>query len=436
MINRAFFTYRYKDHKVQLRVEPAGMGALVVDAQKVAYLNLTAAVYAKILLEGGGWEDAFRELRRYMRGVKKDTVRRDYEEVAGKIAKFIETDEDPVTDLGFRKSFPDPEALGAPFRVDLAITYACNNQCIHCYSSSPKDREEISTENWKTILKRFHELGVPQATFTGGEPTLREDLPELVTEAQELGMVSGIVTNGRLIDEQLAGRLIRAGLDFAQVTLESSDPKIHDSITGVSGSWEETISGLRNLLEYDLYVTVNATLMKRNIDTIESLVRLVADLGVDGFSLNRLIYSGRGKNLLDLEPPFERMKALLAEIKELTTELDLDFTWYGVTRYCELDPMETGIGPKFCSACSISIAVEPDGSVIPCQSHYKVIGNMLKDSWESIWYSPECYNIRRVGYAGSACLNCAFFDLCRGGCPLEAEVRPYPKNPPEVMRDI
>ncbi len=431
-MNREFLTFNLDRHRIQLRIDPQGMGALVVDAQRVAYLNYTAAIFAKVFFSGGDWRDAYRELKKVMRRLKKSEIRDHFNDVVDKVRRFVDGYEDPVTDLGFKPSFPDPSTLGAPFRVDLALTYRCNNNCIHCYSLSPLERPELNTDEWKHIIQRFHELGVPQVTFTGGEPTLREDLVELVAEAQRLGMVSGIVTNGRLLSEELVGKLVGAGLDFVQVTLESSDPEVHDSITQVRGSWIETVKGIKNVLDHDVYVSVNATLLRKNYPTIESLVKFVAELGVNGFSLNRLIYSGRGKGLVGLEPPFEDIKRLLAEVKELTTELDLDFRWYGVTRYCDLDPMEEGLGPKFCSACSITLAVEPDGSVIPCQSHYKVVGNMLRDDWEKIWENPECVRIRELGFVGDACRSCPLLNVCRGGCPLEAEVRPYPTKPPEV----
>ncbi len=435
-MEREFITFDLNGHRIQLRIDPQGMGALVVDAQRVAYLNYTAAIFAKVFFSGGDWREAYSELKKVMRGLNKSEVRAHFKDVIDKVRRFVDGYEDPVTDLGFKSSFPDPSTLGAPFRVDLALTYRCNNNCIHCYSLSPLERPELGTDEWKDIIRKFHMLGVPQVTFTGGEPTLREDLVELVAEAQKLGMVSGIVTNGRLLSEELVGKLVDAGLDFAQITLESSDPEVHDSITQVRGSWIETVKGIKNVLDHDVYVSVNATLLRRNYSTIESLVKFVAELGVNGFSLNRLIYSGRGKDLVGLEPSFEDTKKLLAEVKELATELDLDFRWYGVTRYCDLDPMEEGLGPKFCSACSITLAVEPDGSVIPCQSHYKVIGNMLRDDWEEIWENPECVRIRELGFVGDACRSCPLLNVCRGGCPLEAEVRPYPIKPPEVEPHI
>ncbi len=430
MSERELLTLNYKGHRIQLRIDPYGIGSLIVDASRVAYLNHTAAIMIKAFLLGGDWKQAARELKNYYRGMKKSEVRRHFTEITEKIRMFIDGYGDPVTDLGFKYQLPDVTVMSAPLRVDLNLTYRCNNDCIHCYSSSPRETEELSSEDWKKVLRIFHELGVPQVTFTGGEPTLREDLVDLVSEAQKLGMVSGIVTNGTLLSEDLSRRLAEAGLDYAQITLESKDPYIHDSITGVRGSWERTVRGIKNMVNTGVYVSVNSTLLKMNSPTILDTIRFVAELGVHGYSLNRVIYSGRAT--LDMEPSFEEMMNIITEAKELAIELDLDFTWYGVTRYCEMDPINAGLGLKFCSACSINLAVEPDGTVIPCQSHYLKLGNILRDRWMDIWYSKECLSIREAAYVGDACKSCPLLTFCRGGCPLEAEVRNYPLKPPEV----
>ncbi|MBE3519968.1 MAG: radical SAM protein [Firmicutes bacterium] len=91
---------------------------------------------------------------------------------------------------------------------------------------------------WTISFNAF--FGVPIPTFTGGEPLLREDLDELVAYAGKCGCVTGLITNGRLLTRDRVQALFRAGLDFTQITLESSDPKIHDGMTGVEGSWTET----------------------------------------------------------------------------------------------------------------------------------------------------------------------------------------------------
>jgi len=429
---RELLTFNYRGHRIQLRIEPYSIGSIVVDASRVAYLNHTAALMVKVFLSGGDWREALRELKIHYRGLKRGEVRKHFEEISDKISKFIDGYADPITDLGFNYQFPDVSILPAPLRADLALTYDCNNACIHCYSQSPAETRELSTSEWKEVLRILRDLGVPQVTFTGGEPTLRRDLVDLVAEAQRLGMVSGIVTNGTLLSRDLSEKLARAGLDYAQITLESKNPEVHDRITGVKGSWERTVEGIRNMVMTGIYVSVNSTLLRENLNWVKDTVKFVAELGAHGYSLNRLIYSGRAKLSSDLEPSMDEIRRIVSETKELCIELDLDFTWYGVTRYCEMDPIELGLGPKFCSACSIAIAVEPDGSVIPCQSHYLKLGNILRDRWEDIWYSEGCRSIREGAYVGDACLSCPLLRVCRGGCPLESEVRPYPASPPEV----
>ena len=121
--------------------------------------------------------------------------------------------------------------------MDLAITYRCNNNCYFCYTGGPQKRPELTTADWKKALDKIWDSGIPQVVFTGGEPTLREDLVELVDHAQEF--VTGLITNGRKL-AQLAPDLKRVSLDYVQVSLESHRPEIHDKMVGVAGAWNET----------------------------------------------------------------------------------------------------------------------------------------------------------------------------------------------------
>jgi MoaA/NifB/PqqE/SkfB family radical SAM enzyme len=97
-------------------------------------------------------------------------------------------------------------------------------------------------------------IGIPHIVFTGGEPTLREDLPELVAHAEQIGQITGLNTNGRrLSDRRFVERLVEAGLDHVQVTLESHDATIHDQMVCTSGAWKQTVAGLRNVLDSPLF---------------------------------------------------------------------------------------------------------------------------------------------------------------------------------------
>ena len=208
---------------------------------------------------------------------------------------------------------------------------------------------------------------------------------------------------------------------------------MHEKITRVPSSWRETVEGIKNVVRAGLYVDVNMTLSKLNVDHVAEYVDFLAELGVRNVSANRLIYAGKALEVREwFEPSFEETARALEPLREKALEHGMRFTWYGVTRYCELNPLELEVGLKFCSACSITIAVEPDGTVIPCQSYFHPLGNILRDKWEKIWNHKLCREIRERQFAADHCKACPYFEACGGGCPLEAAVRPY--KPPEVLR--
>ncbi len=110
----------------------------------------------------------------------------------------------PLHDLDLEVIAPFSARPSAPYRMDLALTYRCNNDCAHCYNARPRDFAEMDTTSWKAVIDRAWEAGIPHIVFTGGEPTLRDDLPELVAHAESKGQITGLNTNGRrLSDPQL-----------------------------------------------------------------------------------------------------------------------------------------------------------------------------------------------------------------------------------------
>ncbi|MEM2905809.1 MAG: radical SAM protein, partial [Candidatus Bathyarchaeia archaeon] len=325
---------------------------------------------------------------------------------------------------------PFEEELRAPLRMDLALTYRCQNNCLHCYAKGPHETQELTTEQWRLVLKKLFEAQIPAVSFTGGEPTLRDDLVELVAATQSIGLVSGLITNGRrLSDKAYAEKLYRAGLDFAQITLESNRPEVHEKMTRAPGSWKETVDGVRNCLNLGLYVVTNTTISPYNVDHALELVRFLKKLGVVNFAMNSLIYSGRGEVAeKDFLLPRDRLRKTLDEVKHEAFLLGMEFNWYSPTRYCELNPVTMGLGAKFCSACRTNMAVEPDGTVLPCQSWFKSVGNILTDPWEKIWSHELCVYIRRRGWLEleERCCECEWRKICGAACPLEAEKKRIP----------
>ncbi len=423
-----FLSYREKGLKLHLRVDPDGFGVLVINSNRVVYLNQTAAFYIECMMRKLEEDDVYKLARRKFKNIDRDTVIKDYRDTIYKINSFISGEYCPIHSLGFERREPFSSKLTAPLRVDIALTYECNNKCIHCYSSSPRKMNSLPTGKWVDVLRKLRDIGVPQVLFTGGEPTLFKDLPYLIRVTEDLGLVSGVVSNGRRFkDREYVEKLIKSGLDFVQITLESHVREIHDRITRSPGSWDDTVNGVKNLVNENLYFTVNLTLSKWNYKDIGGTIDFLHSLGVKRVSANKLIYSGFGAKVaekFDLTP--SEMRETLEEIIDRTSEYDMDFIWYGVTRYCELNPLELGLGIKSCTACYITMAIEPNGNVIPCQSYYKPIGNILKDNWKKIWYHPLCIELRERRFMPQQCRECIFYNTCTG-CPLEIPFKKYPE---------
>ncbi len=132
------------------------------------------------------------------------------------------------------------------------------------------------------MIDKLHDLGIPHIVFTGGEPTLREDLATLIAHTQKLELVSGLVTNGRkLKDKDYLQSLNRRRVRPHPDNLESNDPKVHDKITGAKGSWDETVQGLKNAIATPIYTISNTTLNQFNVNGIESDHRISPQPGAE-----------------------------------------------------------------------------------------------------------------------------------------------------------
>jgi radical SAM protein with 4Fe4S-binding SPASM domain len=326
----------------------------------------------------------------------------------------------PVADIKLDTQATDPRLWTAPPRMDLALTYRCNNNCFFCYTGGPQKVPEMSTSRWKTALDILWHNGVPQVVFTGGEPTLRPDLIELVDYAREF--VTGLVTNGRKLS-QLAGELKRVSLDYVQVSLESAQPEIHDRMVGAEGAWRETTSGIRAALSAGLEVITNTTLTKDNLAVFPDLVRSGPDLGLKVMACNTLICSGRGTcSKKDSGVSMEDLKSNLSKALDAAAGAGIRLEWYSPTCYRQFNPLQFGFGAKACSAAQYNMTIEPDGSVIPCQSWFKEkTGHILKNPWKEIWNHPVNTGLREKSYlkGREECQGCEYLQSCCGGCPLE-----------------
>ncbi len=410
--------------RVHLRLDPGGAGLLIVNAARVFHLNPTAAYMANLALCKLPDQDAIRSIQRRFR-VSRRQAGQDYQQFQAELRELISPNGAcPICDLELETIPPFSTIPSAPYRMDLAVTYRCNNSCAHCYNARERNTPELSTEQWLRILDDLWEIGIPHIVFTGGEPTLRKDLPELIAHAEKNGQITGINSNGRRFkDPQFVEALVNAGLDHAQITLESHDPLIHDGMVAGRGAWQDTVQGIRNVLQTRLFVMTNTTLLQNNVPFLAHTLDFLADLGVPTIGLNALIYSGRGKNV-GTGLPENDLPPLLELAREKTSTHGQRLIWYTPTQYCNFDPVQMDLGVKGCTAARYNMCIEPDGSVIPCQSYYHSLGNILADPWESIWNHDLSISLRERKNLPEKCNSCLIISQCGGGCPLVFSTSP------------
>jgi radical SAM protein with 4Fe4S-binding SPASM domain len=426
----ALFHYRIEaaDEKsrIHLRLDPDGHGTLIVNASRVMHLNPTAAWMAKQILDGQGDPEILKNGTKKWK-VEKKALQEDLTAFHFQLSELIRPDGAcPIHDLNLETLPPFSARPSAPYRLDLALTYRCNNDCKHCYNlehptpgaSSASGRGELSTADWKRVIDQAWALGIPHIIFTGGEPTLREDLPELVAHAEANGQITGLNTNARrLADPNFVQRLVDAGLDHVQITVESCEAEIHNQMVNAR-AFEQTIHGLKNVLATRLFVMTNTTMLRDNVASIPATLDFLADLGVPTVGLNALIYSGHGASVGTGLPESE-LQPLLEIAHQKTEAHNQRLIWYTPTQYCHFDPVQMDLGVKGCTAAQYNMCVEPNGDVLPCQSYYQPLGNILRDEWETIWNHKLSVRLRERQALPLKCEGCAVLAECGGGCPLQ-----------------
>jgi radical SAM protein with 4Fe4S-binding SPASM domain len=411
--------------RLHLRIDPSGDGLLVVNASRVFHLNPTAAAMAYLHLYEVPEKRAVSTLARWYR-VTAAQARDDYTQISALLSEIARPDGAcPVCELDVETTAPFSARPSAPYRMDLALTYRCNNDCSHCYNARPRAYPEMDIDHWKAVLDRTWQLGIPHVVFTGGEPTLRDDLAELVAHAEGIGLITGLNTNARrLADPAYLEALVKAGLDHVQITIESHDPAVHDAVVACRGAWQQTAAGLRNALGSKLYVMTNTTLLAGNSPMLAETLEFLADEGVPTVGLNALIYSGRALSI-DSGIPESALPPLLETARAITHRRGQRLIWYTPTQYCQFDPMMLELGIKGCTAALYNMCVEPDGKVIPCQSYYQPLGDLLADPWESIWNHPLSVVLRERRDIPEDCRACQLLPECGGGCPLARQANAF-----------
>lgn len=346
-----------KPYRLHLRLRADGSGILVLNASTVLQLNPTAAECAYHFIKGAPPEDAAKEISsRY--NIKWKNALADFNDFAERIHTLISTpDLDPASFLDFERA--QPHTADFTLRLDCAITYRLPAGRHADYAPVKRVEHELSAAEWQTILDKAWQAGIPHIIFTGGEATLREDLPQLIAHAEKNGQVCGLLTDGlKLAEKEYFETLLQTGLDHILLVLQADEPR----------SWK----AIEIIVPQDIFLTVHLTLNKENVTQAQSILEKIANLGVENISL-----SAADNSLTDE----------LLELQGAAQSLRLNLRWdlpvpYSASHPVAIETVDDEVPP---GAGKTWLYLEPDGDVLPAQGAAdKVLGNLLRDGWEVI----------------------------------------------------
>jgi hypothetical protein len=349
-------------YRLHLRLLKDGSGILIINAATVLHLNPTAAEFAFHMMKGTPPEQTAKEIAKRYR-ISEAEAQKDYQDFHARVQTVIHTPNlDPSTYLDFERVAPHSKDLTAPLRLDCALTYRLPAGTQAEYAPTKRVDRELSTNEWRTILDKAWAAGIPHITFTGGEATLREDLPVLIAYAEKVGQVTGLLTDGlKLADKEYLHTLLQTGLDHLLFILQPENP----------ASWQ----ALEAILQADLFTTVHLTVTPANVKNSGQTLEKLAGLKVKSLSLGAS------------EPTLHEA---LHGLHNQAASLGMTLRWDMPVPYSVENPVshETIEDEVPSGAGKAWLYVEPDGDVLPTQGEAEdILGNFLKDPWEKIYRS-------------------------------------------------
>ncbi len=317
-----------------------------------------------------------------------------------------------------------PAAVGRPLALLAELTHRCPLQCPYCSNPVALERagNELGTEDWRRVIDEAAELGVLQIHFSGGEPTVRRDLEELVRHARAAGLYTNLITAGVLLDAARLQALIAAGLDHVQLSFQDSRPEGGDRIGGYRGGHARKLAVARMVREAGLPLTLNLVMHRQNLDHLPELLDMAVALDAHRVEVAHVQYYGWAlKNRAALMPTraqLERATATVAEArKRLEGRLTID---YVVPDYYARRPKACmgGWGRQF-------LNVSPSGKVLPCHAAESITAlqfDSVRDRQLSeIWENSDAFNrFRGTDWMPELCRSCERREIDWGGCRCQA----------------
>ena len=319
----------------------------------------------------------------------------------------------------------NPQA-GPPLWLLAELTYRCPLQCPYC--SNPLDfaqtERELSTDEWVNVLRQGRAMGAVQLGFSGGEPLVRQDLPELIAEARQLGYYTNLITSGLGLTDAKVAAFAEAGLDHIQVSFQASDPELNNAVAGSRKAFDQKLAMARAVKAAGYPMVLNFVIHRHNIHQMNDIMALCEHLGADYVELATCQYYGWA---------FENREGLMPSKTQLVqAEQDVNLYRKGLEasgsalKLIFVTPDYYEERPKACMNGwgSLFLTIAPDGTALPCHSARLLpidFPNVRDQDLQSIWYdSPGFNHYRGDSWMPEPCRSCDEKEQDFGGCRCQA----------------
>ena len=326
------------------------------------------------------------------------------------------------------------------------VTRRCNLECLHCYtaSNSMPAPDELTSSEAQGVVRDLSAFGVPVILFSGGEPLIREDIFELMSQASSMGVQPVLSTNGCLIDPATVDRLKGAGVDRVGISIDGME-STNDSFRGKEGAFHEALEGIRNCQAAGFRVSLRFTMTRHNVDELDDIFALVEGMRIPRVCIYHVAYSGRGRRLLPFDLDHERRREAVGRIFQHTVEMhrrgqDVEVLtvdnhtdaaylvlWARENLPDRVPEIRRLLGRNGGNSSGKGIGcIDERGNVHPDQFwRAQTLGNVRDRPFSAIWQDEGIPLLRRLRsrheFLPEKCKQCQFLYLCNGNLRARAQ---------------
>jgi len=314
--------------------------------------------------------------------------------------------------------------------IIFEVTQACNHACLHCYNywNHPNWHgarlDGLTTDVRPLLAHVLDQVECTHVTLTGGEPLLREDLPEIVSFLSERGVAVNVISNGHRLTDSITVDLIQRGVSLFELPLLSYRREVHDALSGSAGAFDAVLAAIADIRYHQGQVVTVFVATRRNIADLYDTLKLAFAFGVRGVMLNRFNPGGRGAGHIDnLLPTVDEMRVALQVAETAAQEFHLPISCSIPIQPCLIDTSEyPHLGFGFCAAGSdrAYYTLDTAGNVRPCNHTPTILGNVWSEPFGDIIDATRLADF--VAAVPAYCAPCARRDECQGGCKASAQV--------------